>query len=364
MFQQVDPSFLSRGASTRLLFLLLLRRIRLRGAPAVIFLDNLPADWGALPQVIGPFLDPGQVLPEGPQGLPPLAVVLAGNPGSVLPAVPQIVPPERFLVETVAPFTEEELAEITARWCEAVALEPPEAGAMRRLEGLVVTRGGGASLLMDLLREAREHALRRGASRISAADVVVRPASHGQSDPGQMLDCYLLETVRSGTGGDGDGWPISDLRDEVHRRCRAEGLAYPSEARLWRHLARMERAGILRRVVRFGGPGGTKSRVYPGIVPAPRPAGTRNDAGLEIPGWLNPRMGSGPGSGAIPPGGERDPPAVPAEPWTALSPPGSPIGPGVSGLPGPGPGRPGPGSPTPGRPPVPPPMPGESSPAR
>ena len=330
----------------------------------MIFLDDLPADWGALPQVIYPFLDPGQVLPEGPTGLPPIAVVLAGHPGSVLSAVPPLAPPERFLVETVAPFTEEELAEITVRWCEAVGLEPPEAGAMHRLQGLVVTRGGGASLLVDLLREAREHALRRGASRIAAADVVVRPASHGQSDPGQMLDCFLLETVRSGAGGEGAGWSISDLRDEIHWRCRAEGLAYPSEARLWRHLARMERAGILRRVVRFGGPGGTKSRVYPGNAPAPRPAGTRNEAGLEIPGWLNPRMDSGPGSGGIPPGAERGPPAVPAEPWLGLSPPGFQSVSGVSGSPGPGPGRPVPGSPTPGRPPVPPPMPGESSPAR
>ena len=193
---------------------------------------------------------PQEVLPEGAAGLPPLLVLVSGGR--------DLVPEEIETVRTqVPPLQGSALVEaIRARAALAFHL-PPGPEVLRAWADLVVASGQGLSIVGDLLAEAGARAEARESLRVELEDVALpeRLPRHGHDAEG--FGAVLLEVLRSAEGT----LAVGELRVRLTTRCAQVGLRAPTPARLWRHLVGLERKGILRREVRLGGPGGSRTLV-------------------------------------------------------------------------------------------------------
>ncbi|MDE1882070.1 MAG: hypothetical protein KGI89_16165, partial [Euryarchaeota archaeon] len=68
----------------------------------------------------------------------------------------------------------------------------------------------------------------------------------------------ILEVLRTATGSITAG----ELRRRVGEECTSSGMRAPTQARLWRHLVRVERFGRVTREVRVGGTGGRGTQIF------------------------------------------------------------------------------------------------------
>lgn len=255
LFRQIDPCFQGQGASTEFLSMLLLRRLRTLGRPAVVWLDKVhsPGEFG---RVVRALARPQEVLPEGTAGLPPLLVLVSGERDLVPEAVEAIR-------TKVRPLQGPDLFEaISSRAALAFHL-PPGPEVLRAWADLTVASGRGLSILGDLLAEAGTRTEARGSLRVELEDVAL-PGSiprHGHDAEG--FEAALLDVLRASVGPSA----VGDLRRRLAGRCGEVGLRAPTPARLWRHLVGLERKGLLTRRVRLGGAGGSSTLVSLTAVP-------------------------------------------------------------------------------------------------
>ena len=101
----------------------------------------------------------------------------------------------------------------------------------------------------------------RGAVSVEREDVTLpagfsRPSSWGAGGA-RTFDVPLVAALHEAPVAVG----VRALREVFAARCAAEGLAAPTAARLWRHLVRVEQKGLVRREVRLGGAGGSRTFV-------------------------------------------------------------------------------------------------------
>ncbi len=249
LFRQIDPAIQLGGASTEFLSMLLLRRLRSLARPAVVWLDQVHAT-GEFGRVARALARPQEVLPEGTDGLPPLLLVASGSR--------EIVPEVADTVRVAAPPLQGADLLETLRARAALAFQtPPLPEVLRAWADLTVASGWGLAMVGDLLVEAGARAEARGSFRVELQDVAL-PSSlprHGRDAEG--FGQTILEVLRTATGS----LTAGELRRRVAEGCTSSGMRAPTPARLWRHVVGLERKGIVRREVRLGGSGGSRTLV-------------------------------------------------------------------------------------------------------
>ena len=249
LFRQIDPAIQLGGASTEFLSMLLLRRLRSLARSALVWLDQVHAT-GEFGRVARALARPQEVLPEGTDGLPPLLLVASGSR--------EIVPEVADTVRVAAPPLQGADLLETLRARAALAFQtPPLPEVLRAWADLTVASGWGLAMVGDLLVEAGARAEARGSFRVELQDVAL-PSSlprHGRDAEG--FGQTILEVLRTATGS----LTAGELRRRVAEGCTSSGMRAPTPARLWRHVVGLERKGIVRREVRLGGSGGSRTLV-------------------------------------------------------------------------------------------------------
>jgi hypothetical protein len=251
LLMQLDEGFDGRGFPVAEIIAGWLRRVRRDGRPVVLVLDDVYAGGPSLGPVLRAIAEPDRFLPEGESGLPPLWTVLAGTPealartdlelagrGAIAPCVATGVGSVRALRAIVG----DRIGRALGRTA------PPEL--VDRIVASTAASGGDAVRAIDLVRRAllgpeyRLDGRPRSASRSTGAIAVepsvvraIEEAAHG------------VEAV------------VGDVRRLEARYARARGAAPLPPTTLWRRIVRLEQAGYVRREVRPGGTGGTRSLV-------------------------------------------------------------------------------------------------------
>ena len=266
LFRRIDPDFQGQGASTEFLSMLLLRRLRTLGRPAVVWLDQAHSS-GEFGRVARAIARPQEVLPEGVSGLPPLLVLVSGGR--------DLVPEEIETVRTqVPPLQGPALLEaIRARAALAFNV-PPGPEIVGAWADLAVASGRGLSIVGDLLSEAGVRAEARGSLRVDLEDVALPSCLPRHGSDAEGFEAALLDILRAAAGP----FAVGELRRRLAVRCGEVGLRAPTQARLWRHLVGLERKGVVRREVRMGGAGGSATLVSLTAVPPVLRGGTSHVA--------------------------------------------------------------------------------------
>jgi hypothetical protein len=251
LLRTLDDGFEGRGFPVAEIIAGLLRRVRRDARPVVMVLDDVYAGGPSLGPILRAVADPDRFLPEGEFGLPPFWTVLAGTPeglgrcdaelagrGAIAPFVPVAPVPARVLRQVV----DDRVARALGR------ASPPEL--VDRIVASTAAEGGGAVRAIDLVRRAllgpeyrldgRLRSVRHRGDSVTVEPSVVRAieeAAHG------------VEAV------------VGDVRRLEARFARANGANPLPPTTLWRRIVRLEQAGYVRREVRPGGVGGTRSLV-------------------------------------------------------------------------------------------------------
>ncbi len=242
LFHEIDPFYDGRGASTEFGALLLMRRMRTLGRPAIRWIDQVGAKASHVGRVLGSLAHPERLLPEGPAGLPPMLVVASGE-RDPLPEDPSVVR------TVLAPLSVRDLCRAIMARANLVFNTSPPTDAVAAIARLSVSRGWGLSMVGELLAEAGRRAESRGGFRVEAEDVSLPPhvSRHGADAEG--FGAVILGILREAQGA----LPVGEVRRRVEARCAELGLRAPAQARLWRHLVALERKGVVRREVRRRG---------------------------------------------------------------------------------------------------------------
>ncbi len=249
LFRLIDPAFQGQGASTEFLSMLLLRRLRTLGRPAVVWIDQVHSS-GEFGRVVRALARPQEVLPEGNAGLPPVLVLASGARDLVAEGIEAI----RTIVR---PLPGPALFEAIRTRAALAFHRLPGHEVLRAWADLVVARGWGLSIVGDLLAEAGARAEARGSPLVEPQDVALPRALPRHGADAEGFEAALLHVLRAAKGP----FAVGDLRRGVIARCGEVGIRAPTPARLWRHLVALERKGLVRREVRLGGTGGSRTLV-------------------------------------------------------------------------------------------------------
>lgn len=250
LFRGIDPAFIGRGASTEFLTLLFARRIRTVGQTAIIWLDQVHPTGLDVSRVLRPLTHPDQLLPEGPAGLPTMLLVASGA-AAVLPDDPELVRTE------LRPLPARDLCKAIMTRANLAFNAPPSLEAVEAIATLSISRGWGLSMVGELLAEAGRRAEVRGGRCLEVEDVSLPASLPRVGRDASGFEAVLLEVLRAATGVT----TVGKLKRALDARCQEVGLRQPTQARLWRHLVGLERKGLVRREVRVGGAGGSRTEV-------------------------------------------------------------------------------------------------------
>jgi len=246
----------------------------------VIVLDDVGVGGAELGPVLRAIGEPDRFLPEGQSGLPPLWTLLAGSAEGLATAVAGVEGrfPVRPFVE-LSPYPEPALSAIVRdrfeRACGCSA--PPDL--VQRVVRRALEDGLGARRAIDLL----------GREILGRDD---RPVRSARRPDGLAIEPHVLRAI--GAASQGLSAPLSDVRRFEAEIAASQGLRPLPTTTLWRRLVRLERAGYVRREIRTGGSGGTRSvlRLLTPIdewATVPSPSGTpRAFGGPGVGGWPDP----------------------------------------------------------------------------
>ena len=226
-----------------------LRRVRRDGRPTVTVLDDLRLAGPEMLRLIRALAEPERFLPEGDPGLPPFYTILAGAPeGLRLLAGEGVGRWARCRPIRLDPYPEERLREVVADRMVRATDRPADLARAAEIARQSARDGGGARRAIDLLRQ--EYGVR---------EVVGGPdqarASGGMASLEPHLRRALVAALSTGSCDVG----------ELHRWevLWAERTGRPPLATttFWRRMVDLERRGWLRREVRCGGVGGSRTRL-------------------------------------------------------------------------------------------------------
>jgi hypothetical protein len=250
LLQRLDDGFDGRGFAVTEILAGLLRRLRREGRPTVLLLDDVGVGGPDLAPILRAFGAPDRFLPEGEVGLPPVWTVLAGTEEAVALAAAALGPPD-----PIGPFvalracSERRLREIVQNRFERALGTPPPLGLVDGIVARAVEEGGGARRAVDLLRrEFLGSAVPRsawGPFLAGRGPVAVEPR--------------VVRAIGAAVRGAAAG--VGEVRREEAELARSEGLRPLPTTTLWRRIVRLEQAGYVRREIRTGGAGGTRSVV-------------------------------------------------------------------------------------------------------
>lgn len=259
LLQRLDEGFRGQGFPTTEILAGFLRRLRREARPAVVLLDDLGPGSPDVRPLIRALAQPDRFLPEGESGMPPLWTLLAGTPepsgGWETAARAAFDDGHRI---DLPPYTEAELrAIVDDRWRRAMGHPPGEAD-VRRLVTRSMAGGKGASRAMELLRREL-----LGSSPPSPTTGLASPGTTSALSVEPRVWEAIASAASTGPAA------LGEVRLWEERLAREQGIRPMPATTLWRRIVRLEAAGYLRREVRPGGAGGTRSRVELVLPPPP-----------------------------------------------------------------------------------------------
>jgi hypothetical protein len=287
LLQSLDDGFSGRGFPVVEIVAGFLRRLGRLGCPAIVVLDDVGPDTPDLSPILRGLLHPLRFLPEGVDAAPPIWTIVAGDMDRSGPWAgrrPLGIPGDAQLtLPAMDPVTVRGIIE--DRVGRALGRSPPE-GLVDRLVLRSVEGSLGATRALDLVRR---ELLGPTAGRLT-------PTLGPKGAPSMIsVEPRIVEALA--LAGDGRLVPLSEVREWEAKLARAEGVRPLPATTLWRRLIHLEAAGLVRREVRPGGPGGTRSRLEllrPVTEwPVPHPADrTHRSAGVSRssqgpPGWAS-----------------------------------------------------------------------------
>jgi hypothetical protein len=217
----------------------------------VVVLDDLGPAAPDLSRLVGGLVDPDGFLPEGGDGIPPIAVLLAGSPEG-LRAIAKTKLSQILGVHTIRllPYVEAELTTIVRDRAERSLARSVPAEWVERVVRRAARDRGSATRAIELLRR---EVLGRDVSELGP----VYPTE------GNDHEIALERPLLSALDQLEEGVPvrIGELRDRMTNLARTQGEAPLPATTFWRRIIRLERAGVVRRTVRTGGSGGSLSTV-------------------------------------------------------------------------------------------------------
>lgn len=250
LLQRLDEGFDGRGFPTVEILAGFLRRTRREARPTVLVLDDVEVGGPDLVPLLRAIGEPDRFLPEGQTGLPPFWTIVAGTPEAM--HLIDAAVRGRF---SFAPFVELEPydeptlgAIISDRAARCLGRPVPES-LTARVVARAIADGGGARRAFDLLR--RE--LLRGSA------VGSERAFRRRDLAGVTVEPRVVRAIGAASGG--IAAPLGDVKRLEADLARAQGRRPLPTTTLWRRIVRLERAGYVRREIRTGGSGGTRSLV-------------------------------------------------------------------------------------------------------
>jgi hypothetical protein len=283
LLQRFDEGFDGRGFPTAEILAGVLRRLRREARPTVIVLDDVGVGGAELSPVLRALGEPDRFLPEGESGLPAVWTILAGTPEGLATAVEDVEPrfPVRPFIE-LAPYSAAALQAIVRDRFERACGRSPPADLTGRVVERAIEDGLGARRAVDLLR--REIL---GPPGPRNPDAVRRPGR-------LVIEPRIVHAI--GAASRGVSAPLAEIRRFEAEIAARQGVRPLPTTTFWRRLVRLERAGYVRREIRTGGSGGTRSvlRLLSPIdewVTAPVPSGTPRGYGVAGAAWV-PASGS------------------------------------------------------------------------
>ncbi len=268
LLQRLDDGFDGRGFPVREILAGFLRRLRREGRPTVLVLDDVAVGGPDLAPVLGAVADPDRFLPEGEAGMPPIFTILAGGEEGLRTLARALGPNV-----SLGPFlrldgysVEQLRAIVRDRAARALGQPLPEP-MVEALAARAIEDGAGARRAIDLLR----HRL-LGAPLVGSLGRARWPV-----DPGVAVESRVVRAI--GAASRGVAATLGEVRRLEAEIARSQGDRPLPTTTLWRRIVRLEQAGYVRREIRTGGNGGTRSllRVLTPIdewVTTARPPGT------------------------------------------------------------------------------------------
>ena len=251
LLRALDPEYELRGFSVSELLAGFLRRLRSAQRPAVVVFHDVGPAAPDLSRLISGLLDPGGFLPEGGEGIPPLALVLGGSPEA-----PRTIAKTKWARSLeprtlrLLPYTETELTAIVRDRAERSLARSVPAEWVERVVRRAVRDNGSAARAVEVLRRELLGPV------ISEVGPVYSSVPTG---PVLSIEPPLLSAL--GQLEEGVPVRVGELRSRTTELARTHGEVPMPATTFWRRIIRLERAGVVRRQVRTGGSGGSLSTV-------------------------------------------------------------------------------------------------------
>ncbi len=246
LLRLLDPGFDGRGFPVVEIVAGFLRRLRREARATVIVLDDVglgSPDLGPILRALGA---PDRFLPEGESGLPSTWTIIAGTPEG-LRAVDPSVGLGRPV--TLVPYTDRQLQALVRDRAERSLGRPVPPEVVERVVARAVEDGASASVALDRLRRELIGPGRPGS---------VATAWGARSIP-VPVEPHVVRAIEAAVRGHEAG--VADVRRREAELAQAQGDRPLPPTTLWRRIVRLEQAGYVRREIRPGGLGGTRSVV-------------------------------------------------------------------------------------------------------
>ena len=249
LVRRLDEGFEPRGFHTLEMLAGFLRRLNREGRAAIVVLDDVGPSAPDLTPFFRAFRHPDRFLPEGAERRIQTCLLVAGR-SEALAVWSQaerlgIGPSHRI---ELGPYRAEELRTIVRdRATRALGHVPVWAGP-DRVAARAYAEGGSVARALQLLR-------RELLGPEPRAPPTIMPGT-GKT-PVLSVEAHLIDVLESSLAD--HPTDLGEIRVQEIRRARALGRRPLPTTTLWRRILRLESAGLLRRTIRTGGPGGTRS---------------------------------------------------------------------------------------------------------
>jgi hypothetical protein len=250
LLRHLDGGFDGRGFSVVEITAGFLRRLRREGRPAVLVLDDVGIGGPDLGPVLRALGNPDRFLPEGENGIPPTWTILAGSPEGIRAAetsVGRAYPLGRAV--NLSPYSDRVLGAIVRDRAERSLGRPAAPALVARVVRKAVEEGASAGVALDLLRRELIGGGRAGRARLP----------FGLLSPPVAVEPHVVRAIESAVRG--QEARVGEVRRREAEFAESEGCRPLPATTLWRRIVRLEQAGYLRREIRPGGMGGTRSVV-------------------------------------------------------------------------------------------------------
>ena len=250
LLRLLDDGFDGRGFPVPEILAGLLRRLRRAQEPFVVVLDDVGVGAPDLGPILRALVEPDRFLPEGEHGLPPWWTVVAGTRDGLerlsrgLPSGIELRP---FVeLQGYPPAVLEAI--VRDRAARALGRPPPPA-LVARTVATALEDGGGSRRAIDVLRREL-----LGGGRAHGPGFLPR-----DGNTAIRIEPWVVDAI--GRASHGPPPRLGDVRRWEAELARRQGVEPLPTTTLWRRIVRLEQAGYLRREIRTGGSGGTRSVV-------------------------------------------------------------------------------------------------------